>query len=61
MACVYTLGADIGGTNLRLGIVSSEGKTVSFERKASSVLHENAAEGLAEEINGHIAKNGYTE
>ena len=61
LACVYTLGADIGGTNLRLGIVSSEGETVSFERKASSVLHENAAKGLAEEINGHIAKNGYTE
>lgn len=58
---IFTLGADIGGTNLRLGIVSQTGEIISFERKPSSVLHKNASESLAEEIKSHIAKNGYTE
>ncbi len=58
---IFTLGADIGGTNFRLGIVSQTGEIISFERKPSSVLHENASESLAEEIKSHIAQNGYTE
>ena len=58
---IFTLGADIGGTNFRLGIVSQSGEIVSFERKPSSILHENAAKALAGEIKSHIAQNGYTE
>ena len=58
---IFTLGADIGGTNFRLGIVSQTGEIISFERKPSAVLHENASESLAEEIKSHITKNGYTE
>lgn len=61
LASLYTLGADIGGTNFRLGIVSPEGQIISFDRKPSSVLHENASENLANEIRTHIAENGFTE
>lgn len=58
---LYTLGADIGGTNFRLGIVSQTGEIISFDRKPSSVLYGNAAENLAREISAHIAENGFTE
>ena len=58
---IFTLGADIGGTNFRLGIVSSTGEIVSFDRKPSSVLHENAVKNLAAEIKDHISTNGYAE
>ena len=58
---IFTLGADIGGTNFRLGIVSQSGEIVSFERKPSSILHENASKALAKEIKDHIARNGYAE
>ncbi len=60
LACVYTLGADIGGTNFRLGIVAGDGKIISFDRKPSSVLYGNAAENLAKEITAHIAENGFS-
>lgn len=58
---VFTLGADIGGTNFRMGIVSSDGETVSFSRKPSSSLFGNAAENLAKEIKEHIAENGFAQ
>ena len=58
---IFTLGADIGGTNLRLGIVSQSGEIISFERKPSCVLEKNASENLAKEIIAHIAENGCTE
>ncbi len=61
LSSLYTLGADIGGTNFRLGIVSQTGEIISFDRKPSSILYGNAAENLAREISTHIAENGFTE
>ena len=58
---IFTLGADIGGTNFRLGIVSQAREIVSFERKPSEILFGSAAENLGREISAHIARNGYAE
>ena len=60
MGGILTLGIDIGGTNLRMGVVDSEGKFLSFSREASSVFtEENAEDMLCEKIENHLAQNGF--
>lgn len=61
MGELLTLGVDIGGTNLRMGVVGSEGKILSFSREPSAVLNcDSVEEKLCEKIEEHIAQNGFS-
>ena len=56
-----TLGIDIGGTNLRMGVVNEKGEILSFSREPSSAFtEENAKDMLCEKIENHLAENGFT-
>lgn len=56
-----TLGIDIGGTNLRMGVVNEKGEILSFSREPSSAFtEENAKDVLCEKIENHLAENGFT-
>ncbi len=56
-----TLGIDIGGTNLRMGVVNEKGEILSFSREPSSAFtEENAKDILCEKIENHLAENGFT-
>lgn len=49
------IGIDIGGTNLRFGVVDNNGKLEHFEKKSSgSLVSENAVENLKNEILRYI-------
>ena len=53
----YVIGIDIGGTNLRIGTVDSEGKLINFERKSSaSLVAENAVQNLGKELTSYIER-----
>lgn len=53
----YVIGIDIGGTNLRIGTVDSEGKLTNFERKSSaSLVAENAVQNLGRELTSYIER-----
>lgn len=53
----YVIGIDIGGTNLRIGTVDSEGKLINFERKSSaSLVAENAVQNLGRELTSYIER-----
>ena len=53
----YVIGIDIGGTNLRIGTVDSEGKLTNFERKSSaSLVAENAIQNLGRELTSYIER-----
>lgn len=61
MGGILTLGIDIGGTNLRMGVVNTEGEILSFSREPSSAFtEENAKDMLCEKIENHLAENGFT-
>lgn len=60
MNSLLTLGVDIGGTNLRMGVVDSSGRILSFSREPSAALSgENAQNILCEKIQRHIAENNF--
>lgn len=51
------IGIDIGGTNLRIGLVDKEGNLEYFEKKSSaSLISENAVENLKNEILDYISR-----
>lgn len=55
----YTLGIDIGGTNLRIGLVSKDGRLTAFEKRPSSEISgDNAAEKLGDAIADYIVRTG---
>ncbi|MBQ3603031.1 MAG: allose kinase [Clostridia bacterium] len=61
MGEILTLGIDIGGTNLRMGVVNEKGEILSFSREPSSAFtEENAKDMLCEKIENHLAENGFT-
>ncbi len=61
MNSLLTLGVDIGGTNLRMGVVDYSGRILSFSREPSSDLSgENAENSLCEKIQQHIAENNFS-
>ena len=52
----YVLGVDIGGTNIRMGIVDSENTLSDFERRGSqALLRENAVPNLVNAIRGYLS------
>lgn len=52
----YVLGVDIGGTNIRMGIVDSEYAMSDFERRGSqALLSENAVPNLVDAIRGYLS------
>lgn len=60
MDSLLTLGVDIGGTNLRMGVVDSSGSILSFSREPSEVLcSENAKEILCKKIRNHLEENNF--
>lgn len=53
----YVIGIDIGGTNLRIGMVDAEGRLTNFERKSSaSLVAENAVQNLGRELKSYIER-----
>lgn len=61
MGGILTLGIDIGGTNLRMGVVNAAGEILSFSRQPSSAFtEENAKDMLCGKIEEHLAENGFT-
>ena len=55
----YTLGIDVGGTNLRLALTDENGKLAAFEKRSSAEISgENAAEKLGDVIIGYLKRNG---
>lgn len=54
----YALGIDIGGTNVRFGLVTEEGRLIAYEKHPSSVVSgRNAVEKLYTEIVSYIYRN----
>jgi len=55
---MYTIGIDIGGTSLRIGLIDAEGVLSRFEKvPQADILRGNAPERLAEFIGQYIHKN----
>lgn len=55
---MYTLGIDIGGTHLRMGLVDRSHKLSCFEKVSVSALGENPVEGLIAYIEDYLTRNG---
>ena len=54
----YTLGVDIGGTNLRMGLVSCDGELFAFEKqKSETVAGDNAVLLLGNCIEDYISRH----
>ena len=52
----YVLGVDIGGTNIRMGIVENGGRLADFERRScQALLAENTIPNLIEAIKSYLA------
>ena len=54
----YLLGVDIGGTNIRMGIVDEDGGLTGFERQSSqALLGENAIPALIGALRDYLGRN----
>ena len=58
----YTVGVDVGGTNLRIGLVDGEGRLSGFRKESVARLGEDApAEALAAFISAYMEESGVTD
>lgn len=58
---MFTLGIDIGGTHLRIGLVDRNHALSYFEKLSASVLGEDPVKGLISYIEKYLARHGATE
>ena len=56
MSCNYAVGIDIGGTNLRLGLVDAQGRLSAFEKHSVTAL--DGVSGLADAVAEYIRRQG---
>lgn len=55
----FTLGIDIGGTNLRMGLINEGGKVTAYEKRSSAeITGEGAVEKLGDAIEAYISQTG---
>ena len=54
----YTLGVDVGGTHLRLGLTTQDGDFIAYEKHATAALDDTPTESLFTLISDYICRNG---